>query len=447
MDFRKKSFLRMAASFTLMGVPLAVQGQERPAPREPETNSRYVSEESGNSGLVVVFHSTASRDNNLLGNNASRLEDYVFEEGAQFSIWANKPEWRLGLDYRPNALLYRTYSALNQIDQRLDFNNEFHAARHLIFRLKDSVDYATGVLEPQTNGEISLPAGGSPHLNSTVVTPFARQFANDAAGEAEYHMSNRSSLHLSGGYGFRRFTNVGNTNPGAVPSLFNTQSDGGGGSYAYRVTRHFTAGLEYQFQNYRFSQSSRDKTHRAFLTVLWDTSPHVTLAVFAGAEHSDSEGQFLIPSTNPLQPGNVVTTLRTTQWTPGGGASLTFRSNQTVFRLTGQQLVADGGGLLPAVTNSFEAAEVRRRMAGTWDVVLSVSNGRSVALQGPAGKGKVDTQAAGMAIEHPLVQSLSLHLGYNYLRQRTNQFVPFAFNADRDRFTVGLFYRSHEYRF
>src|SRR5438034_6779245 len=92
MNFRKKSFLRIAASFTLMGVPLAVQGQERPAPKEPETNSRYVSEESENSGLVVEFHSASSWDNNILGNNARRLEDYVFEEGAQFSIWANKPE-------------------------------------------------------------------------------------------------------------------------------------------------------------------------------------------------------------------------------------------------------------------------------------------------------------------------------------------------------------------
>lgn len=51
MNFRKKSFLRIAA-FTLMGFPLAVQGQERPAPKEPETNSRYVSEEPENSGLI-----------------------------------------------------------------------------------------------------------------------------------------------------------------------------------------------------------------------------------------------------------------------------------------------------------------------------------------------------------------------------------------------------------
>jgi hypothetical protein len=123
---------------------------------------------------------------------------------------------------------------------------------------------------------------------------------------------------------------------------------------------------------------------------------------------------------------------------------VTFRSNQTLFRLTGQRLVSDGGGLLAAVTNSYEGAEVRRRIGGRWDGVLTVSNARSVALQGPSGKGAVDTQAAGIAIERPIVQTLSLHVGYNYFRQRTNQFVPFAFNADRNRFTIGLFYRTRD---
>ena len=86
-------------------------------------------------------------------------------------------------------------------------------------------------------------------------------------------------------------------------------------------------------------------------------------------------------------------------------------------------------------------------MGGRWDVALTVSNARSLALQGPAGKGKINTQTAEMAIEYALAQALSLHLGYNYVRQRTNQFTPLALDADRDRLTVGLFFRSHDYRF
>lgn len=126
---------------------------------------------------------------------------------------------------------------------------------------------------------------------------------------------------------------------------------------------------------------------------------------------------------------------------------MTFRSNQTVLRLTGQRLVADGGGLLAGVTNSYEGGEIRQRMAGRWDVILTASNARSVALQGPSGKGTVDTQAAGLAIEYPIERNLSLHAGYDYLRQRTNQFVPFALNADRSRFTLGIFYRTRDFVF
>ena len=448
MDYAKRSLLRLAASVTLLGAPLALQGQERiAAPREPESNSHYATEQPEDNGLAVELHSASSWDNNILGDNAHRIHDYVFEEGGLLSIWAKKPDRSLGLDYRPNALLYRTASSFNQLDQRLDFNNELHLARHLFFRLRDSLDYATGVLEPQTNGNISLPVNGSPNLNNTVFTPFARQFANAASGEAAYDVSRRGSFGLSGGQGFRRFSNVGNANPNAVISLFNTVSDFGGASYSYRMTRHFTGGLEYRFQNFRYSQSFHDETHGGFVKVLWEISPNVTLGAYGGAEYSRSQGDFLVPSTNPAQPRNVLTSLRTKQWNPGGGASLTLRSNQTVIRLTGQQLVADGGGLLPAVTNSYEGAEIRQRMGGRWDVALTVSNARSLALQGPAGKGKINTQTAEMAIEYALAQALSLHLGYNYVRQRTNQFTPLALDADRDRLTVGLFFRSHDYRF
>ena len=86
-------------------------------------------------------------------------------------------------------------------------------------------------------------------------------------------------------------------------------------------------------------------------------------------------------------------------------------------------------------------------MVGRLDIALTASNARSVALQGPNGKGAVDTQAAGMAIEYPMARNLSLHAGYDYLRQRTNQFVPFALNADRNRFMLGIFYRTRDFVF
>lgn len=448
MDHSKRSFLRIAAFLTLTSSPLTVLGQEQAtAPKEPDKNSRYVTEERESNGFSMEMHSSASLDDNILGDNAHRIRDYVFEEGGRLSLWTRRPGWRLGLDYRPNALFYKTFGNFNQVDQRLDFTNEFHAGRHLLFKLNDSLDYATGVLEPQTNGNVSLPIGGSPSLNNTLITPFARQFGNEASGDIEYDLSRRSSIDFSGGHSFRRFKDIGNPNPNFATSLFNTQSDTGTGSYNYRTTRHLTTGLEYRYENFRFSQLFHAKTQGGFLKLLWEASPNVTFSLYGGPEYADSLGDFLVPSTNPLQPGNTTVTLTTQGWQPAGGASVTFRTNQTVFRLTGQRLVGDGGGLLPGVTNTYEGAEVRQRMAGRWDVILTASNARSVALQGPTGKGAINTQAAGMAIEYPIAPNVSMHAGYEYLRQRTNQFVPFALNADRNHFTLGIFYRTRDFVF
>lgn len=445
MDYSKRSLFRIAAFLTLTGTPFSVLAQEQAtAPKEPEKDSRYATEEPESNGFRVEMHSAASYDDNILGDNAHRIGDYVFEEGGAISLWTRKPTWRLGLDYRPNALIYKNDGNFNQLDQRLGFDNEFHAGRHLLFKLNDTLDYATGVLEPQTNGDVSLPVSGSPVLNNTIIAPFSRQFGNDATGEMEYDVSLRSSFDFSGGEGFRRFKNIGNPNPSIATSLFNTQSDTGSGGYNYRMTKHLTTGLEYKFEDFSFSQLSHTRTQGGYLKVLWEASPFLAFSAYGGAEYADSTGQF---QTNPLQPGSTTVTLATQHWSPAGGGTVTFRSNETVFRLTGQRLVQDGGGLLSAVTNSYEGAEIRQRMGGRWDAILTASNARSVALQGLTGKGAVDTQAAGMAIEYPIAPNLSLHAGYNYLRQRTNQFVPFALNADRNHYTLGIFYRTRNFQF
>jgi hypothetical protein len=284
-------------------------------------------------------------------------------------------------------------------------------------------------------------------LNPTLITPLARQLANEATGAIEYEVSRRGFFSISGEHGFRRFTSAGTEVANVVPNLFNTQSDTAGASYQYRVTRHFTAGLEYEFLDYRFSHSSVDKTHDAFLTALWQIGPHAILSLFAGPQHSDTVGTFLVASNNPLQPGNVLVSMKTMQWTPAGGGTLTLRSDETVFRLTARRLITDGGGVLTTVTNMYEGAELRRRLAWKWDLALTGSNARSVSLQGPAGKGAVDTQAAGLAAEYPLLPNLNLHAGYTYQRQRVNRAVPLATNMDRNQFTLGLFYHAHEYKF
>jgi hypothetical protein len=111
-----------------------------------------------------------------------------------------------------------------------------------------------------------------------------------------------------------------------------------------------------------------------------------------------------------------------------------------------QRLVADGGGLLTTAVNAYEGAELRRRLAYGWDLLLMASNARSVALQGFLGRGALDAQSAEVALEHSLFENLNMHFEYDFVRQRANQYVPFAADVEDNRYTVGILYRigSHK---
>jgi hypothetical protein len=117
-----------------------------------------------------------------------------------------------------------------------------------------------------------------------------------------------------------------------------------------------------------------------------------------------------------------------------------LRSDQTVLHFTAQRLITDGGGLLNTVVNANEGAELRHRLVYGSDLVVMATNTRSVALQGFGGRGIVDTQSAGIALEHSLFENLSMHFGYDFFRQRVNQYVHFA-DVDEGRYTVGILYR------
>jgi hypothetical protein len=295
-------------------------------------------------------------------------------------------------------------------------------------------------LESASNEHFSLPTGPPPGtLNSTLITPLIRELINQSELDVIYDISRRSLFEVSGNYAFLEFPGGATSTAGL--GLFNTQSGTGGFGYQYRLTRHFTLGSRYLFQNFHYDVAGRDDTHSMFLTALWQMGPYALVSIFGGPSFSRTGGPLTILSGNAGASENILSTGTVGKWGPGAGASLTLRSDQTVLRLTVQRLVADGGGLLTTVVNGYEGAELRRRLAYGWDLLLMASNARSVALQGFLGRGALDTQSAEVALERSLFGNLNMHFEYDFVRQRTNQYVPFAADVDDNRYTVGVLYR------
>jgi hypothetical protein len=428
------AFFMMTAFYRC--VPVFAQTQDLLARQEADADSHYVNESPRSSGFSLDLQSNVARDNNVFSSNANRQSDFVFQDGAFLEFWKTEPIWSVGIDYRPRVSLHETAKVLNALDQALQLDGTYRLRRNLQVQLKESLYYTTGALESTANEYFSLPNSSSSGLNSTLITPLIRELTNRSELDIVYQISRRASFEVSGSYAFLDFAG----GPTATAGLFNTQSRGGSFAYHYGLTRHLTVGFQYSLQNYRYEFGARDDTHSTFLTAQWQMGPHVIVTAFAGPSFSMTVEPPTIASVNAPASTTILSTLAAETWSPGGGGTLTLRSDQTVLRLTVQRLISDGGGLLNTVVNSNEGAELRHRLAHGSDLVLMATNARSVALQGFGGKGIVDTQSAEIGLEHSLLENLSMHLGYDFFRQRVNQYVHFA-NVDEGRYTVGILYR------
>lgn len=418
----------------------AAQTSAPPLGEEARSDSQYAGELTGDNGLLLEVQSLATHDDNIFLDNSRRQGDDLLQQGALLKLWQGTHRWNLNLEYHATALLYGSAAGLDSFNQDLSFDGSVRARPHLLLQWTDSFTRTTGIAQLVSNQDIFLPAGPGPRLNATLHTPLARELGNQSSLDAVYAISRRSSVDLSGSYEFADFTASGV----GVPELVSQRSASGGLSYDYRLTRHFTVGGRYLFQRYHFRAGTQDDTHSAYLTASWEMGRHALLNLFGGAQYSIADGLFPIPGA--LGPENGFLAVATHQWEPAGGVSLTLRSDRTVLRLTGQRVVADGDGLLASVVSWYGAVEVRRRVVRDWDLVLTGTDARSLALQGPFGFGEVNTQSAGLALEHPLFGNLNLHAEYGYFRERTNQNVPFTANVDRNRLILGVFYRTAMHR-
>lgn len=410
--------------------------------RDPMAHSLYAGETSLLNGIDLELHSIVTSDNNVFGLNSHKQGDVLFQEGASFSLLTRRQAWDLWLQYRPDYASYKSASSINQFSQSFDFDTDYRVTRHVTLRLKDTLAYESGVMLPRLNADFGLPIGPPASLNSTIFTPTARAFSNQAEVGTSIQFSRRSSFDLTAGYAFRRLSHLGPT----LANFFNARSSTGGFGFQYRVSERLTIGPRFLYQDYRFGKVARDQTESVFLNVSWEMGPSLAISGFGGPQYSNANGQFLRRATDPTQPPYVFVPGNHKGWNMAGGASVALRAEKTLLRFSAQRMVSDGGGLLTAVSNTSEAVEFRRRVTRYWDIVLTGVNARSVSLPGALGRGQVDAQSFGVALERSIRENLSVHGEFNWLRQRTNQVVPFEANVDRNRVMIGLFYRIGTYK-
>ncbi|HTZ74146.1 MAG TPA: hypothetical protein VMB47_09515 [Candidatus Aquilonibacter sp.] len=405
------------------------------------TSLSYAGEAPSPSGVNAELETSLLRDTNVFSNNERPFSDFIFQEGALVNLWKTEPRWNLALQYRPTLMAYDNETSLDNFDQSLDFTGQYSFTQRLRFRGTENFGYFTGFLQPISDEYFSLPTSPFGTLNSNLIVPTSRDLSEGSEGHIDYDVSPRGSLDLMGGYAIQNFSGINSPQQGVLPAdLLNTSGTTGGASYQYRVTQEFTLGARYVYQSFHYGLGGSDETNTAFATAHWSVGPRVDFDLYGGPSFSRTYGgPYLAPSESE-------TTVSFNTLGPSVGGTFTLRSDQTVFDITAQRSVSSGGGLLMTVTDSYEGAEFRRQLGDNWDFVLIANNARSVALQTEPDRGKVESDSAGAAFEHPLFSKLSVHFEYDYLRQRVNNYVPLGTNVNESQYVVSLFYRLGEPR-
>lgn len=388
------------------------------------------------SGMNAELETRVMRDSNVFSNNAQPHSDLIYEEGAVINLWKSQPRWNFALQYRPTGVLYQSESSLNAFDQGLNLVGGYSFTPRLRFTGTETFDVRTGELMPPSNQYFVLPTSTVPGLNTTLIAPTSRNISNGSQGEISYDVSPRTTLDFTGGYLLQHFSGLNTLQEGVLPAtLLDTNGATGGAEYRYRVSERFTVGLRYLYQYFQYGTVGSDTTNSGFLTAHWDVKQYASLDLYGGPSDSTAFGtSSLVPVVN--QTSGTFHTL-----SPAFGGTFSLRSDEIVLNLSAQHSVSSGGGLLMTVTSDYDGAELRRQLGENWDFIATGGYARDVALQSPTSKGKVDAQTFATAFERPLLQKLSVHFEYDYLRQRVNQFVPLGTNVNTNEFSVSLFYR------
>ena len=386
--------------------------------------------------IALGLNVGSTYDDNILGVKQQRVGDVDFLVGPSLNVRREGQRLNLALSYQPHFRIYQRASELNVVDQMLGFDAAYRASSRLTLRARTSAFYTTRIFQPNRNEEV-LPGLGSPSsLNDTLFTPTARQLRWSSRIDASYQASPHDSIDLFVGQStldFRQqISNIG--------SLQNTKQKNAGLVYQHRLSPHTTMGMNYQYQDISFGSDSRTLIHSTFFSYAQQVSPSLTFSVFGGPQYSHLHDIV----TLPLGPFTLRVPVFLATWNWALGGTLTKQLDKTAFQLTAQHQVSDGGGLLGAVVSSSVGGSVRRRLPGRWDAIWNAAYADNRSLDSTSSRGAYQSLPAGVGLERPLTEKLSVRVGYAFIHQRgTGQSQRFG-NFDRDLWSVQFSYRFHE---
>jgi hypothetical protein len=395
--------------------PPPVSGQSYRVETGMEERANYVS------GSIVA--GAGYIDNLFPGSSQGQLGEKIISLQPTIAFDAKSTRQHTSAFYSPTFIFYEPTSALNEADHNALFKFQYRLSPRVTLDLGDTLMKSSTGFGQIGSGGIS---GGTQTTTPGIIVPFGERFTNDASGGLSYQFSPHGMIGGSGDIGILSYPNKSQ-----VPGLYNSDSRGGAGFYAHRLSGAQYLGAMYRYQQvfaYPTGTQYETQTHTIYgfytlyLTESW------SLSVSGGPQNYIGE-HAPFPTTRA--------------WTPAVAASMGWQNPHTSFAANFSRTVTGGGGLLGAFYSRSAGATGNWQISRMWYAGLNVNysiNKNATPLFGQsslAGHSFTTSLTAGRALSSHARAALS----YDRIQNRYGGIPSIASNPSSDRVMLSFIWQ------
>jgi len=414
-----------------MLTPPPVSGQAYPVAFTAEERSNYL--------RGGVTFTSAYSDNTLGPVNGHPVSDVSYSVGPVLALDTTAPREHLVLTYAPGFTFYQRTSARNEADQNAAIEFEYRVSPHVTFSVGDGFQKSSNVFNQPDLTSTGTISGGAQGANFSVIAPLADRLSNFGNAGLAYQFSLNGLIGAGG-----TFSNLHYANPTQVPGLSDASSQAGLAFYSARISKIHYVGVTYEYQrllSYPTAGQNETQTHAALLFYTVYPTKRLSISLFGGPQYSDTVESL------PL--------LSMREWTPAGGASLSWQGRLSSFALSYVHIISGGGGLMGAVRMDSGNVSLRQRITKSFSGFVAGGYTQNDLLGAPSTTTTASTTTGGSltgvanghsisgtaSLEQDFGQHLTLQLGYTRLRQDYSSVAILASTPNTNREFVSLSYQ------
>lgn len=421
-------YLKFSAAIILLLGRLVLQAQTLNSAMLPGEAPEAPAEENTGNRIVLGLRSSATFDDNALSSNQNKQanELTVIEPHIGVNLSNSRSKWVL--DYLPGFSTSYPISIYSPLSHSLDSSFQAGLTKRLTLRLHEKLLQTNNTFDQLQASELA-PSSSILDQPANLLAAAARVTSEQASAGFTYVLGSRDAVELNTG-----FYKIGYDLPANHQQLGRAEAASAHLLYSRQLTRHSSAGLDFNVQNLAsWGPRSRSHVHSLLYTDSLFLTRNMAVTLFVGPEHSTNVGEL---TQFPLGVSNL--SAAQSGWSWEGGANYVWSGTTTKLSAGWSRRISDGVALQGVIQLSSINLELRRQITHRWKADAIVSDNRNQPLLKTTAPVSYISVESGLS--RTLTPRLTLELRYWRFQNTTTGGLSTPYFAQHNRVSTSLIY-------